>query len=57
MNDSSCEFKLVITRNSESKHILFIASSMSEKQSWCSDISQVIAYIFWIKYILLFNKF
>ncbi len=41
-NDSSFEFRLIQTNNSLNRSIHFIASSLSEKQSWCSDISQVI---------------
>jgi hypothetical protein len=40
-NDLSCGFQIMITKNSINKYILFVGSSLSEKQAWCSDISQV----------------
>lgn len=39
--DTSCEFKLIQTNNTMHRSIHFIASSIGEKQAWCSDISQV----------------
>ena len=40
--DYSCEFKLQQTNNNFHRSIHFVASSLSEKQSWCGDISQVL---------------
>ena len=45
-SDTTCEFKLILPNtnynaNIKSRFIHFIASSADEKQSWCSDISQV----------------
>ena len=40
-DDVLCEFQLIQTNNTMNRNIHFIASSASEKQSWCSDISQV----------------
>lgn len=42
--DSSCEFKLIQTNNTMRRSIHFVASSVGEKQAWCSDISQVRNY-------------
>lgn len=39
--DNSCEFKLIQTNNTMHRSIHFVASSVGEKQAWCSDISQV----------------
>ncbi len=41
-NDIRYEFKLVQSSQSTILHIHFIASSASEKQSWCSDLNNCI---------------
>ena len=46
-SDYSCDFKLLqLSDTSFNRTIHFATSSASEKQSWCSDISQVIGMIF-----------
>lgn len=41
-NDVRCEFQLIQTNNTMNRIIHFIASSTSEKSSWCSDVSHCI---------------
>ena len=39
-NDLTCAFQISLT-NPANTCVLLLASSLSEKQSWCSDLSQV----------------
>ncbi len=40
-NEASCQFTLSIRKDSTVKHLLFVATSACEKESWCFHISQV----------------